>query len=261
VRLIELLVALILSKFVIVAVLSLAGAAYGSSGSPTATRLLTAMTLVLLATFAPWVMLRLLPFTELAAGAAGGIRGEVPRLANIPREVRRTADTVAGRAESLSHFLRRQAGAPEADEPLSRGDAGHSAAASSATARLSGRASRAADEEGFDEVPIDPAESRSEAGGENESSTPRRAPGDEGHGPFGQMERMWQFEALTPSWASLDGDGVRRVAGPESPLGRVPHGSEQEDPRPVDPGPMDPGPIEPGPVDPGPSDPGPDEPR
>jgi hypothetical protein len=78
VRLIELLVGLILSKFVIVAVLSLAGAALagGGAGGP---RLLTAMALVLLSTFAPWAMLRLLPFTELAAGAADALGGQVKR--------------------------------------------------------------------------------------------------------------------------------------------------------------------------------------
>jgi hypothetical protein len=80
VRLVELLVALILSKFVIVAVLSLAGAAYGQSGYDSVSRALTAMSLLLLSTFAPWTMMRLLPFTEVAASAAGAIRHEVPQL-------------------------------------------------------------------------------------------------------------------------------------------------------------------------------------
>jgi hypothetical protein len=79
-RLVELLVALILSKFVIVAVLSLAGAAYGPSGDDGVTRVLTAVSLLLLSTLAPWTMLRLLPFTELAASAAGALRHEVPQL-------------------------------------------------------------------------------------------------------------------------------------------------------------------------------------
>lgn len=76
VRLLELLVALIVSKFVIVAVLSLAGAAYGHSGLTGMSRVLLAMSLLLLAAFAPWTMLRLLPFTELAAGAAGALSQE-----------------------------------------------------------------------------------------------------------------------------------------------------------------------------------------
>ncbi len=112
VRLVELLIALILSKFVIVAVLSLAGAAYGASDVPSVTRLLTAMALVMLSTFAPWVMLRLLPFTELAAGAAGAIRAEAPRLGAIPVRALATAD---GPAAWLARSLRSDADG--GDEP------------------------------------------------------------------------------------------------------------------------------------------------
>jgi hypothetical protein len=79
IRLVELLVALIVSKFVIVAVLSLAGAAYAQSGTDSATRALTAMSLLLLSTFTPWTMLKLLPFTEVAASAGGALRQELPR--------------------------------------------------------------------------------------------------------------------------------------------------------------------------------------
>ncbi len=112
VRLVEMLIALILSKFVIVAVLSLAGAAYGSTGSPSTTRLLTAMALVMLSSFAPWVMLRLLPFTELAAGAGGAIRAELPSWTAMPTEALAAADGLASWAERLPHRLR-----PQADEP------------------------------------------------------------------------------------------------------------------------------------------------
>jgi hypothetical protein len=76
-RLVELLVSLILSKFVIVAVLSLAGAAFAGSNTGIS-QLLTAMALLLLSAFAPWALLRILPFTELAAGAAGMLRSELP---------------------------------------------------------------------------------------------------------------------------------------------------------------------------------------
>jgi len=78
IRLVELLISLILSKFVIVAVLSLAGSALSSS-DPGVSRLLTATALLLLSTFAPWALLRILPFTELAAGAAGALRNELPQ--------------------------------------------------------------------------------------------------------------------------------------------------------------------------------------
>jgi hypothetical protein len=78
IRLVELLISLILSKFVIVAVLSLAGSALGSSNLGVS-RLLTATALLLLSTFAPWALLRILPFTELAASAAGALRHELPQ--------------------------------------------------------------------------------------------------------------------------------------------------------------------------------------
>jgi hypothetical protein len=77
VRAVELLVALILSKFAIVAVLSLGGAALGTSfGSHSITGALAGGALVLLAAFAPWALLRLLPLAELASGAAGSLRRE-----------------------------------------------------------------------------------------------------------------------------------------------------------------------------------------
>ncbi len=76
-RLVELLVSLVLSKFVIVAVLSLAAAAFAGGGTPGVGELLVAMSLILLSTFAPWALMRILPFTELAAGAAGILGGEL----------------------------------------------------------------------------------------------------------------------------------------------------------------------------------------
>jgi hypothetical protein len=90
VRLVELLASLILSKFVIVAVLSLAGAAF-AHGTPGIGELLVAMSLILLSTFAPWALMRILPFTELAAGAAGVLRNELPQ--------------APGRAEATGHAL------------------------------------------------------------------------------------------------------------------------------------------------------------
>jgi hypothetical protein len=71
VRAAELLVALILSKFAIVAVIGLGGAALGHSHGLTAT--LAGTVLVLLGAFAPWAVLRLLPLSELAATAVGSL--------------------------------------------------------------------------------------------------------------------------------------------------------------------------------------------
>jgi hypothetical protein len=74
IRSVELLVALILSKFAIVAVLSLGGAALDHSAHD-ATGLLAGAVLMVLAAFAPWAMIRVIPLTELASGAAASLRG------------------------------------------------------------------------------------------------------------------------------------------------------------------------------------------
>ncbi|HET9718929.1 MAG TPA: hypothetical protein VFP55_02510 [Solirubrobacteraceae bacterium] len=200
VRLGELLVALILSKFVIVAVLSLAGAAYGASGTPTATRLLTAMTLVMLSTFAPWVMLRLLPFTEVAAGAAGGIRGELPRPSRIPRDATMAADSVSGWIESLPQLLRRQAGqADGGGGPNGSAESG-STGAPAATERLArgpetaGQGSAGQGSWG-PEAPASPA-----------------APEPLGSEPL----PPWSPPAFPGNRVGLDADGVRGLAAPGS---------------------------------------------
>lgn len=70
IRAVELLIALILAKFVIVAVLSLGAAAVGHGGLDPAAHL-AGLALILLAAFSPWALLRLLPLHELAAGVEG----------------------------------------------------------------------------------------------------------------------------------------------------------------------------------------------
>jgi hypothetical protein len=81
IRAVELLVALILSKFAIVAVLGLGAAALGHTLIPGIGSFLAGTTLVLLAAFSPWAMLRLLPLHELAGAAVGGLR---PHAAHQP---------------------------------------------------------------------------------------------------------------------------------------------------------------------------------
>jgi hypothetical protein len=73
-RAVELLIALILSKFAIVAVLQLGGAALQHAAALSITSLLAGLTLLLLAAFSPWALLRLLPLHELASAAASGMR-------------------------------------------------------------------------------------------------------------------------------------------------------------------------------------------
>jgi hypothetical protein len=107
VRAIELLVALILSKFAIVAVLALGGVALGHAVVPIGS-LLAGTTLVLLAAFSPWAMLRLLPLHELAGAAVGGLR---PHAGHPPQAADNRAHATTDAAEDL-----KAGGAGGADE-------------------------------------------------------------------------------------------------------------------------------------------------
>ena len=104
VRTVEVLVALILSKFAIVAVLSLGGAALGHDrGVGT---ILAGTVLVLLSAFAPWAVLRLLPLSELASGAIGSIR---PQLASALPDRREQQMSDGGWAQAIASAMRQQA--------------------------------------------------------------------------------------------------------------------------------------------------------
>jgi hypothetical protein len=92
VRAVELLIALILAKFAIVAVLTLAAAGLGHKLLSGPTAMLSGLALVTLAAFAPWALLRLLPMAEVASAAAGSLRREAVG-------VRRTGATAEGRAD------------------------------------------------------------------------------------------------------------------------------------------------------------------
>jgi hypothetical protein len=124
VRTIELLGALILSKFAIVAVLSLGGAALGSAlGHASVTNWLAGLVLVLMAAFMPWALLRLVPLAEIASSAAGGLRHELMSL----RGPATVSDIAARKGEewisSVTSHMRRQAqdartGDVRADRPV-----------------------------------------------------------------------------------------------------------------------------------------------
>ena len=111
VRAVELLVAVILSKFAIVAVLSLGGAALGHTLVPGFASELQGATLVLLAAFSPWALIRLLPLHELAAG----LEGMRTRVQGIPAGMAR-ADDAAEIAQQVIRQLPTANGA-EPEEP------------------------------------------------------------------------------------------------------------------------------------------------
>jgi hypothetical protein len=79
-RAVEMLVALILSKFAIVAVLTLGASALGHSAFVGPTSMMVGLVLVILGAFAPWAVLRLVPLAEMASGAAAAFHGESWRL-------------------------------------------------------------------------------------------------------------------------------------------------------------------------------------
>jgi type IV secretion system protein TrbL len=126
IRAVELLVALILSKFVIVAVLSLGGAALRATGSGGVTELLAGVALLALGSFAPWALLRLLPISEVASAAAGSLRGEVSAGGRLPFELASGGGTVAHAWAATTANMRREAeqASPPADPPALPAPAG-----------------------------------------------------------------------------------------------------------------------------------------
>jgi hypothetical protein len=114
-RAVELLVALILSKFAIVAVLSLGGAALSASegaGGHGITAAFAGVVLLAMGAFAPWALLRLLPLAEIASSAAGSLRSETRSGAGPGLEL---ADVGAGAAEDWAWSTTAQMGRDAAD--------------------------------------------------------------------------------------------------------------------------------------------------
>jgi type IV secretion system protein TrbL len=75
-RLVELLIAIVFAKFVIVAIMALAAAALGHSrGDEAFQGVLAGAALMVLAAFSPFVLLKLVPFAESAATGIGSRRG------------------------------------------------------------------------------------------------------------------------------------------------------------------------------------------
>ncbi|MBV9473434.1 MAG: hypothetical protein JO206_10730 [Solirubrobacterales bacterium] len=110
IRVTELLIALILSKFVIVAVLALGAAALGQGGPGGVTGAMAGAVLVLLGAFAPWALLRLLPLAELASGAAGALRGESWRWRGAIDGADELASGAADWVQATTAGMRQEAG-------------------------------------------------------------------------------------------------------------------------------------------------------
>ncbi|MDQ6746444.1 MAG: hypothetical protein M3Z27_10585 [Actinomycetota bacterium] len=108
-RSVEILVALILSKFVVVSVLSLGAAALGQAGGGDVSGMLMGLVLVVLAAAAPWALMHLLPMAELATTAAGHMRGELSHLGGVQAMSGALAGGAGDWVGSLPSMMRRQA--------------------------------------------------------------------------------------------------------------------------------------------------------
>ncbi len=120
-RAIEVLVALILAKFAIVAVLSLGGAALGHTAVPSVTQMLAGTTLVMLAAFSPWALLRLLPLHELASGVEGLRGGAARGLAPVDAGAAQAYETASGFGDQLAAARSERPGADAARPSAARG--------------------------------------------------------------------------------------------------------------------------------------------
>jgi hypothetical protein len=133
-RLVDTLVVLILGKFVIVSVLSLAAGALAGGTTPVSggpgggdagagfTDVLAGAALLLLSAFAPWALFRLLPFLE--AGAVGHLEGFG----------RRAGQSATAPVKSLAHVALAKMGSAAAGKVAAAGKAVGSGAASGALA-------------------------------------------------------------------------------------------------------------------------------
>ena len=193
IRATEVLAALILSKFAIVAVLSLGGAAISAgAGHGGVAGLMAGAVLIMLAAFSPWALVRLVPMAEVASGAAGSLRSEL-------RPARVSANEAMGLAMSADDAVGRVAAAMKRDADMTGPDPGE-------TPPSAGRASASRDEHDHGAGP-DP---------ENDAPKDDTAPhGDSPPEPTTTPERPWSERSVlelgpgfgsTPVWPHQDAE-------------------------------------------------------
>ncbi len=115
IRAVELLVALILSKFAIVAVLSLGSAALSAGAGHGLTVALAGVVLLFMGAFAPWALLRLLPLAEIASSAAGSLRGDLRQVVPTAQQADGAAGAGHDWARSTTSQMSRDASDAEPD--------------------------------------------------------------------------------------------------------------------------------------------------
>jgi type IV secretion system protein TrbL len=124
IRAVELLVALVISKFAIVAVLSLGGAALSSGanlGNHSITDVLIGLVLLLMGAFTPWALLRLLPLAEIGASAASSLSSQTRTRARAASELASgIATPAADWAEATVASMQRDASGVSSGPPCVR---------------------------------------------------------------------------------------------------------------------------------------------
>jgi hypothetical protein len=226
IRAVELLIALILAKFAIVAVVVLGGTALAHVGVNSVGGAIAGIAMLLMATFAPWAMLRLLPFSEVASAVAGsfgpqarsGIRDTMSQRGTVYE----TASAAHNLAQSVTAAMRTDAEragetpvepAPPAPAPTSAaGSADGSANGGSAngpagaSAPAAGAAPASTPGAAPEPVPAPASAGARNGGGPDAAESDERLPG---------FDPIWQQPNMT--WrATLDADG--RPQTPEPPL-------------------------------------------
>jgi hypothetical protein len=196
IRAVELLVALIISKFAIVAVLSLGAAALGHTTIPSVTQMLEGATLVMLAAFSPWALLRLLPLHELSGGL-DGLRSRPQLLASTDARAQGATEI----AQALVHQLPAEAMSPARGTPDGPRPADVAARA--------GDGGTPSDEPRGSTVPV-AAEGAAEPAG---SSRSRPASDSASGARQNEMEPMWQADSW--SWPTIELGGGLPAAPPE----------------------------------------------
>ncbi len=196
-RAIELLVALILSKFVIVAVLSLGGAALSHTAVPSFTQALGGTTLVMLAAFSPWALLRLLPLHELASGL-DGLRNRSQAMLSPARSEDAT-EIAQELVRQLPAELPARSAAPP-DEPLAAAAAVDGLGGDVALA--DGNIAPAGGDDGGEDAP--PAETATAAGQTASAATPasESSRNPTRAGVLAEMEPHWR--AANESWGTVE---------------------------------------------------------
>jgi hypothetical protein len=238
IRSVELLVALVLSKFAIVAVLALGGSALDHASGSGPTTFLAGLALVLMAALAPWAMLRLLPLHEVASAAAGGLRNaSVQPLTSTVHNAR----DLAGLADS-----HREALAQRVQEHRAQGD--RDPAGSDIPRLPPGQAEAAAANIGEPAANIGDAVA-SAAGpvtniGEPTANGEPAVTGNEARSTTADAQRRTRWQGLREPWREVSLDGSMKPvfdSGPPSSPGPV-AATDAPPPTEVDPPPAIPDP-------------------